>query len=66
MSGDGPYAPGSWMESSYADEAGGTRIRSRGALKITVVPFLIPQGPVLRRVLGTIDAEDQRYLRAEP
>ena len=63
LSGLGPYAPGSWMENLYSDAPGGTRIRSRGELKITVLPFFLPQRPVLARVLESIDAEDQRYLR---
>lgn len=65
LSGSGPYAVGSWMESSYASEAGGTRIRSRGNLKISVLPFFLPQRPVIRRVLDSIDAEDQTYLRGQ-
>ena len=63
VSGTGPYAPGSWMENRYSDAPGGTRIQSRGELKISVLPFLLPQRPFLRRVLDSIDAEDQRYLR---
>ncbi|HEV2317010.1 MAG TPA: SRPBCC family protein [Thermoplasmata archaeon] len=63
VSSNGPYAAGSWMENTYSTESGGTRIRSRGELKITVLPFFFPQRPVLRRVLDTIDAEDQAYLR---
>lgn len=63
VAGTGPYAPGSWLESSYLEEPGGTRIRSRGQFKITVVPFFIPQRAVLSRVFDTIDAEDQDYLR---
>ncbi len=62
LEGEGPYATGSWMESSYTEEARGTRVRSEGRLRLTVVPFLLPQGPVIRRVLDSIDAEDRRYL----
>jgi hypothetical protein len=61
--GTGPYAPGSWLENTYIEDAGGTRIRSRGQFRITVVPFFIPQRTVVTRVLDTIDAEDQDYLR---
>ncbi|HXW67343.1 MAG TPA: SRPBCC family protein [Thermoplasmata archaeon] len=63
VAGTGPYALGSWMENTYSEAAGGTRIQSRGELRITVVPFFLPQGTVLKRVLETIDAEDQTYLR---
>lgn len=60
---NGPYTAGSWMQSTYTEEAGSTRIRSRGELKISVLPFFFPQRPILRRVLDDIDAEDQAYLR---
>jgi Polyketide cyclase / dehydrase and lipid transport len=60
---NGPYAVGSWMESTYTEQGGNTRIRSRGDLKISILPFLIPQRPVIRRVLDDIDSEDQAYLR---
>lgn len=63
VAGNGPYAVGSWMENTYTDEGGNTRIRSRGQLKVVVVPFFIPQRPVIRSVLDTIDTEDQRFLR---
>ncbi|MGI0129291.1 MAG: hypothetical protein ACREDE_03290 [Thermoplasmata archaeon] len=59
----GPYAAGSWMESSYTEEGGSTRIRSRGDLKVSILPFFIPQRPIIRRVFDDIDAEDQSYLR---
>lgn len=63
VGGTGPYAPGSFMENTYLEVPGGTRIRSRGQFKITVVPFFIPQRSVLTRVLDSIDSEDQTYLR---
>jgi hypothetical protein len=60
---NGPYAAGSWMENAYSEEAGGTRIHSRGDLKVSILPFFIPQRPIIRRVFDDIDAEDQAYLR---
>lgn len=63
VSGPGPYAPGSWIENSYSEEGAVTRIRTRGEVTISVLPFFLPQRPVLRRVLDSIDSEDQRYLR---
>jgi hypothetical protein len=60
---EGPYSAGSWMENTYSEEGGATRIRSRGELKISILPFFVPQRPVLRRVLDDIDAEDQARLR---
>jgi hypothetical protein len=63
LSGTGPYAPGSVMENTYSEEAGGTRIRSKGRFKVTVAPFFVPQRAVLNRVFDTIDNEDRRWLR---
>jgi len=63
LSGNGPYATGSWMEYTYSPESNGTRIGMRGSVKIIVLPFFIPQRPVLRRVFDALDAEDQNYLR---
>jgi hypothetical protein len=59
----GPYATGGWMEHTYTDEGAQTRIRSRGNLTISVLPFFLPQRTFVRRVLDMIDDEDQRYLR---
>ena len=64
VEGTGPYAPGSWLENTYVEEAGGTRIRSHGELRITVLPFFIPQRAAVSRVMDSIDGEDQAYLRA--
>jgi hypothetical protein len=60
---NGPYAAGSWMENTYTEQGENTRIHSRGDLKISILPFIIPQRPIIRRVLDDIDAEDQTYLR---
>lgn len=66
VDGEGPYAPGSFVESRYSDAPGGTHITARGNLKITVLPFFLPQGPVVRRVLDDIDREDRAYLKSAP
>lgn len=63
---DGPYTAGGWMENRYSPDSDGTRIRSRGRLEISVLPFFLPQRPFLRRVLDEIDAEDRAFLRADP
>ncbi|HTS33105.1 MAG TPA: hypothetical protein VMI55_04105 [Thermoplasmata archaeon] len=60
---DGPWAEGTWLENRYSEVPGGTRIESRGKLKVSVIPFLIPQGPVIRRVLSDLDVEDAAYLK---
>jgi hypothetical protein len=55
---EGPWKAGTYLENSYSPAPGGTRIRSRGDLKISVLPFFLPQMPVIRRVLDQLDAED--------
>lgn len=66
VDGEGPYAPGSFIESQYSEAPGGTRIVAHGKLKITVLPFFLPQGPVARRVMDDIDREDRAYLASTP
>jgi hypothetical protein len=55
---EGPWKVGTYVENRYAPVPGGTRVRSRGDLKISVLPFFLPQKPVIRRVLDQLDAED--------
>ena len=59
---EGPWAEGSFVETSYTDAPGGTRLETTGELKITVLPFLIPQRGVVRRVMDDVDAEDRAFL----
>jgi hypothetical protein len=66
LGGTGPYASGSWIENTYAEEATQTRIRSHGEVKISVVPFFVPQGRIVRGVFDTVGAEDQAFLRSAP
>jgi hypothetical protein len=61
---DGPYATGSWIESTYSEEGAQTRVRTHGDLRISVLPFFLPQRRFVRGVFDTIDAEDQAFLRA--
>lgn len=60
---EGPWEPGSWIENRYSEVPGGTRVESRGKLKVNVLPFFLPQGPLIRRVLNDLDEEDTAYLR---
>jgi hypothetical protein len=60
---EGPWTSGSYIESAYTPDPEGTRIRSRGELKIKVLPFFLPQGRIIRKVLGTIEDEDLTFLR---
>lgn len=57
----GPWSVGSFLESSYSDDPGGTRIRSTGELTISVLPFFMSQRSNVRKVLDTIDAEDRAF-----
>ncbi len=58
LDGEGPWAVGSYLENRYSPAPGGTLIHSRGDLKITVIPFFLPQRSIIRRVLGDLDTED--------
>jgi hypothetical protein len=55
---EGPWKAGTYLENRYSPVPGGTRVRSRGELKISVLPFFLPQKPVIHRVLDQLDAED--------
>ncbi|MCI4340553.1 MAG: hypothetical protein L3J73_04735, partial [Thermoplasmata archaeon] len=58
----GPWAPGTYIESRYEDAPGGTRITAKGDLKISVLPFFLPQRSMVRKVLDDVHAEDIAYL----
>ncbi|HKS60036.1 MAG TPA: hypothetical protein VJS68_04595 [Thermoplasmata archaeon] len=59
----GPWATGSYLENTYTSVPEGTNIRSRGDLRITVLPFFIPQKAAMNRVFATIDSEDEAFAR---
>jgi hypothetical protein len=65
LTSEGPYSPGSWLENTYVDEPGGTRVRTRGSLRISVLPFFLPQRAFINRVFDSIDTEDENYLRSQ-
>jgi hypothetical protein len=62
LTSEGPYATGSWLENRYVPVPGGTRVDTRSDLRITVLPFFLPQRPVIRRVFDSLDREDTAYL----
>ncbi len=66
LDGPGPWAPGSFVENRYTEAPGGTLVSSRGELKITVLPFFLPQKGTIRRVLGRTEVEDLGFVRASP
>jgi hypothetical protein len=55
---EGPWAPGSYVENQYSSAPGGTRIQTRGDLKISVLPFFLPQKLTIRSVFARLDKED--------
>ncbi len=63
LTSEGPWAEGSWLENRYSVVPDGTRIESRGKLKVSVLPFFLPQGALIRRILNDLDVEDSAYLR---
>lgn len=55
---EGPWAPGTYVENRYSAAPGGTRMQTRGELRISVLPFFLPQKSTIRRVLAQLDRED--------
>ncbi|HEV2166828.1 MAG TPA: SRPBCC family protein [Thermoplasmata archaeon] len=62
LDGDGPWQAGTYIENAYSEVPGGTRIVSHGQLYISVLPFFLPQGAMIRRILGQIEAQDEARL----
>jgi hypothetical protein len=65
VDGEGPWTSGNYVENSYEVVSGGTRVRTRGELKINVVPFFVPQKSLIRKVLDQLDNEDLAFLRVQ-
>ncbi len=65
IDGEGPWQVGTFVESNFSDVPGGTRIVTRGELFISVLPFFLPQGVMIRRILGQIEAQDEARLTAK-
>lgn len=62
VGGEGPWKTGTYVESTFSDAPGGTRIVTRGQLHISVLPFFLPQGVMIRRILSQIEAQDEARL----
>jgi len=60
---EGPWAPGSYLDLTYAAEGKNTRVRARGELTILQLPFLLSQERMLRSVFNDVFTEDVWYLR---
>ena len=61
---EGPWSVGSYVENRYSAAPGGTLIQSRGELKITVLPFFLPQGMMIRSIFSKLHDEDIAATRA--
>jgi len=59
---DGPWAKGSYVDVSYAEVPGGTQVRARGDLTISVLPFFLSQKRTVARVQNDIHIEDLSFL----
>lgn len=62
---EGPWTTGNFVENAYVDVPGGTQVRTRGELKISVLPFFLPQKSLIHKVLDQLDSEDLVFLRAQ-
>ncbi|MCI4335011.1 MAG: hypothetical protein L3K04_05240 [Thermoplasmata archaeon] len=62
LDGEGPLLPGSHLENHYSDDPGGTRIVSRGEVRVRSVPGFLTKR-VLRTVFGDIDQQDRAFLQ---
>ena len=65
LDGNGPWTPGSYVETVYSDVPEGTRLRTEGELTIAGFPGFL-QNRLVRLVLGRIDREDLGYLAKNP
>lgn len=63
VGGKGPWAPGSYLENTYSDAPGGTSVRTRADMTISVLPFFMSQKRNVAKVLEGIDAQDMAFLR---
>jgi hypothetical protein len=60
---EGPWTQGSYLEITYEEVPGGTRIRARGDLAVPMVPFYSSQERAVRTILDDQRTEDVFYLR---
>lgn len=58
---EGPWAPGSSVENTYADVPGGTEIRTHADVRISVLPFFLSQKRTVRRIFDDIEREDRVF-----
>jgi hypothetical protein len=63
VSGDGPYAPGAFVETQYSEVPGGTQLQTHAQGRITVLPFFLPQKLFFQKVLADVDKEDEAFLK---
>jgi hypothetical protein len=65
LDGGGPILPGSRMLNTYTEVNGGTKITSRGEVRLLKVPGFLTRR-VLRGVFRDIDRQDRAFLRLPP
>ncbi|MCI4363103.1 MAG: SRPBCC family protein [Thermoplasmata archaeon] len=65
LDGNGPILPGSHMINTYSEVAGGTRIVSRGDVRILKVPGFLTKR-VIKGVFRDIDRQDRAFLHLPP
>ena len=63
LEGTAPWTVGDFLELSYAEAPGGTRVTARGNLTISVLPFFLSQNRTVRSVLNDLRTEDVFFLR---
>ena len=63
VSGHGPVDAGTWIENSYAEVGGATRIASKGEIVLPGVPKFLA-GLLVRRLMNQWDAQDLRTLQS--
>lgn len=59
----GPWGKGSFVENTYSDAPGGTLIRTRGSLTISVLPFFMSQKRNIAKIFDKIHEEDIAFVR---
>lgn len=61
VEGDGPWAPGTWLDNSYTESHEKVKVRSVGELELVGVPSAL-QTKIIRTVLDQVSAQDRTYL----
>lgn len=60
---EGPWAPGSYLELTFAEEGKRTRLHARGELTVMNLPFYLSQMRAIQSAMNDIHTEDVWFLR---